>query len=171
MTLAMQYRLRNELRASGRNPDDLGFHLLIRDADILPTHNFRVRRAFGRVLARRGFVVHRGAEVVEVPAARVRTACGEEVEADEMVWVTRAGGAPWLRDTGLQLDADGCIRVTDSLQTVTDPRVFAAGDIASMVGSPLEKAGVFAVRQGPTLAEHLRRAVEHRPLKPGRSKC
>jgi selenide,water dikinase len=168
LTLAMQYRLRNELRASGRNPDDLSFHLLTRDADILPTHNFRVRRAFGRVLARRGVVVHRGAEVVEVSAARVRTACGEEVEADEMVWVTRAGGAPWLRDTGLQLDADGCIRVTDSLQTVTDPRVFAAGDIASMEGSPLEKAGVFAVRQGPTLAENLRRAVEHRPLKPYR---
>ena len=28
MTLAMQYRLRNELRARGRNPDELQFHLL-----------------------------------------------------------------------------------------------------------------------------------------------
>ncbi len=88
------------------------------------------------------------------------------MDADEIVWVTRAGGAPWLRATGLALDADGFIQVSDTLQTLTDPRVFAAGDIASMVNHPREKAGVFAVRQGPPLAENLRRAVEGRALKP-----
>ena len=54
-------------------------------------------------------------------------------------------------DTGLELDKDGFINVTDTLQTVTDPNMFAAGDIASMVNCKLEKAGVFAVRQGPPL--------------------
>jgi len=165
LTLAMQYRLRNELRAAGHDPDELGFHLLTRDPDILPTHNAAVRRAFERVLAARGVVVHRGAEVVDVSAARVRTAGGEEVEADEVVWVTNAGGAPWLRDTGLELDGNGFLLVTDTLQAVTDPNVFAAGDIASMVNHPREKAGVFAVRQGPPLAENLRRAVEGRALR------
>ncbi|MGB5081792.1 MAG: selenide, water dikinase SelD [Burkholderiales bacterium] len=164
LTLAMQYRLRNELRALGRDPDGLSFDLLTTDADILPTHNRRVRRAFARVLAERGVVVHRDAEVVEASAARLRTAGGEILEADEIVWVTRAGGAPWLRDTGLELDGEGFIRVTDTLQTVTDSNVFAAGDTASMVHYPLEKAGVFAVRQGPPLAENLRRAVEGRAL-------
>ncbi|MEX2239206.1 MAG: selenide, water dikinase SelD [Burkholderiales bacterium] len=165
LTLAMQYRLRNELRASGRDPEELGFHLLTQDADILPTHNAAVRRAFDRVLARRGVVVHHNAEVNEVSATRLRTADGETVDADEIVWVTQAGGAPWLRDTGLALDGEGFIQVRDTLQSVTDPRVFAAGDIAGMVNHPLEKAGVFAVRQGPPLAENLRRAVEGRALK------
>ncbi len=165
LTLAMQYRLRNELRGLGRDPDQLSFHLLTDDADILPTHNASVRRAFAHVLAGRGVVVHRGAEVVEVSAVRLRTAGGETVDADEIVWVTRAGGAHWLRETGLALDADGFIQVADTLQTVTDANVFAAGDIASMVNYPLEKAGVFAVRQGPPLAENLRRAVEGRALK------
>src|SRR3972149_5288635 len=32
LTLAMQYRLRNELRASGRTPDEISFHLLTSDA-------------------------------------------------------------------------------------------------------------------------------------------
>ena len=168
LTLAMQYRLRNELRAAGRNPDELDFHLLTSGAVILPTHNASVRRAFERVLAARGVEVHCSAEVNQVSAARLQTAGGESLDADEIVWVTSAGGAPWLRETGLALDADGFIQVTDTLQTVTDPKVFAAGDIASMVNHRLEKAGVFAVRQGPPLAENLRRAVEGRALEPYR---
>ncbi len=168
LVLAMQYRLRNELRALGRNPDDLAFHLLTADPLILPTHNAFVRRAFERVLAVHSITLHRNAQVNHVSATGVRTAAGEAVPADEIVWVTQAGGASWLSATGLGLDAAGFIKVTDTLQTVTDPHVFAAGDVASMVGYPLEKAGVFAVRQGPPLAENLRRAVEGRALKPYR---
>lgn len=164
LALAMQYRLRNELRAAGRNPDDLAFDLLTSSAVILPTHNAAVRRSFERVLTERGIAVHCGAEVVEVSAAQLRTASGATVAADEIVWVTRAGGAPWLAATGLALDGDGFIQVGDTLQTVTDPKVFAAGDIASMINHPLEKAGVFAVRQGAPLARNLRRAVAGRPL-------
>jgi selenide,water dikinase len=168
LTLAMQYRLRNELRAQGRNPDELEFHLFDNEPEILPTHNAAVRRAFERVLRARGVAMHVNAEVDQVSAGWLRTARGEMLEADEIVWVTRAGGAPWLRDTALELDADGFIRVTDTLQTVTDPNIFAAGDVASMINYPLEKAGVFAVRQGPPLAENLRRAVQGRPLEPFR---
>ena len=164
LTLAMQHRLRNELRALGRDPDELRFDLLNAEADILPTHNAMVRGSFARVLAERGVVVHRNAEVDHVSPGRLVTATGEVLEADEIVWVTRASGAPWLRETGLALDADGFIQVADTLRSVTDRNVFAAGDIASLVGHPLEKAGVFAVRQGPPLAENLRRAVEGRPL-------
>ncbi len=168
LTLAMQYRLRTELRALGRDPDELRFHLLEGGAEVLPTHNSAVRRAFEKALAERSVVVHRNAQVKRVAADRLETSAGETVQADEIVWVTSAGGAPWLRETGLALDADGFIQVIGTLQTVTDPNVFAAGEIASMVDFPLEKAGVFAVRMGPPLAENLRRAVEGRPLVPYR---
>jgi selenide,water dikinase len=46
LTLAMQYRLRGELAALGRDPDELRFHLFSAEARILPTHNAAVRRAF-----------------------------------------------------------------------------------------------------------------------------
>jgi len=164
LTLAMQYRLRRELAALGRDPDELCFHLFSADANILPTHNAAVRRAFERVLAERGVAIHRDAEVIEVAAGRLQARGGESVDADEIVWVTQAGGAPWLRDTGLALDDDGFIRVRDTLQTETDPLIFAAGDCASMTGWPLEKAGVFAVRMGKPLAENLRRTMLRRPL-------
>ena len=164
LLLAMQYRLGNELRALGRNPDELEFHLFTSGGTILPTHNAWVRGAFERVLARRQVRVHGDGEIRAVAQGSLTTARGEVFAADEVMWVTRAGGAPWLADTGLELDDNGFLKVGDTLQTVNDPLVFAAGDIAAMVNHPLEKAGVFAVRMGPPLAENLRRAVAGQPL-------
>jgi selenide,water dikinase len=167
LTLAMQYRLRRELLALGRDPEELRFHLLEAGERILPTHNGTVRTAFERVLAARGVVVLCNAEVRRVTAGGLQIAAGASIDADETVWVTRAGGAPWLRDTGLALDAEGFLQVGATLQS-SDPAIFAAGDIASIVGQPLEKAGVFAVRMGPPLARNLRLAVEGKPPRPYR---
>lgn len=164
LALAMQHRLRNELAALGRDPAALAFHLLEAGPEILPTHNRAVRRALMRTLAARGIALHLGAEVTRLEAGRLHTRAGETIAADEVVLVTKASGAPWLAQTGLALNEEGFIRVEDTLQTVTDPDIFAAGDIAAMSGHTLEKAGVYAVRMGPLLAENLRRAVEGRPL-------
>ena len=166
LTLSMQYRLRNELRALGREAVAPQFHLLDSGSRILPTHNDAVRSAFERVLKERGVETHLDAEVTRVEAGGLWTADGRTVHADEIVWVTRASGAEWLRETGLALDDAGFIRVTDTLQTETDPKIFAVGDIANVVNHPREKAGVFAVRQGPPLAANLRRALEGRRLRP-----
>jgi len=159
LLLAMQFRLRNELTLLGRNPDELTFHLLTNSETILPTHNAGVRSRFDAVLAQRGVQVHRQAEVTQVKVGVLLTSKGQELQADEIMWVTRAGGAAWLKNTGLQLDAEGFIAVKDTLQTINDPLIYAAGDIASMVNFKLEKAGVFAVRQGKPLTTNLRRAV------------
>ncbi|MDP3512391.1 MAG: selenide, water dikinase SelD [Sulfuritalea sp.] len=164
LTLAMQYRLRKELTAQGRDPDELRFHLFSAEAQILPTHNATVRRAFESVLAERAVTLHCNAEVVRVDAGRLQTQSDETLEADEIVWVTQAGGAPWLAGTGLALDQSGFIRVDETLQSETDPLIFAAGDCAAMNGHSLEKAGVFAVRQGRPLAENLRASITGQPL-------
>jgi selenide, water dikinase len=159
LLLAMQFRLRHELAQLERDPDELIFHLLTSSSAILPTHNGRVQAKFLQVLVQRGVQVHLTSEVTQVHAQQLTTSQGKTVQADEIVWVTRAGGAAWLKTTGLQLDTEGFIEVRDTLQTVTDPLIYAAGDIASMVNYKLEKAGVFAVRMGKPLAENLRRAV------------
>ena len=164
MVLAMQYRLRNELRQLARNPDELEFTLLNAGGDVLPTHNDSVRSKFRSVLLARGVNLKDRARVAEVSEGLLRIEDGGTVEADEIVWVTRANGAAWLKDTGLEVDDDGFLKVRETLQTVTDPEVFAAGDCATIVGHPTEKAGVFAVRHGPPLARNLRNAVEGRAL-------
>lgn len=168
LLLAMQYRLRGELRALGRDPDLLECHLFNREPDILPTHNPRVRRCFETVLRARGVRVHNGAAITAVDPQRLHDANGETWPMDRILWVTQAGGAPWLRETGLRLDASGCILVRDTLQSLDDDRIFAAGDIATMVDHPREKAGVFAVRAGMPLADNLARLVAGRSPRPWR---
>ena len=164
LLLAMRHRLRNEWRTLGRNPDDLVFHLFTADRTLLVTHNRWVQRRFAKVLRMRGVQVHCAAQVQDVQAGRLRSAAGGWVDADEIVWVTQAAGAAWLQGTGLALDAQGFIRVHASLQSVSDTHVFAAGDVASIEGQRLEKAGVFAVRMGPPLVANLRRSLRDQPL-------
>ncbi|MEX0431196.1 FAD-dependent oxidoreductase [Spiribacter insolitus] len=165
LLLAMQYRLRRECHALGQDPDRLAFALFTRGRTILPTHPTGVQRRFLHVLAERGIGLHCGTAVSAVDATGLETEDGRHHRADEVVWVTRAGGPEWLCETGLALDSQGFIKVRESLQTVTDPDVFAAGDIASMVRHPREKAGVVAVRQGPPLAANLRRSLTGRPVR------
>ena len=166
LLLAMQYRLQREFVALGRDINLLQFHLLGSEPTILPTHNAGVRQRFMRVLAERGVMLHLGSPVTQVQTNRLVCANGQAIETDEIMWVTQAGGAPWLQDTGLALDANGFLVVNDCLQSITDPLVFAAGDIAAMQNHPLPKAGVFAVRQGQPLADNLRLSVQARPLRP-----
>ena len=168
LLLAMQHRLRGECRALGRDPDTLVFALFTRGRYILPTHAASVQRRFLRVLTERGVELHCGQAVRGVNETGLETIDGRHHRADEVIWVTGASGPEWLRESGLALDPQGFIQVRDSLQSITDPAVFAAGDIASMIHHPREKAGVVAVRQGPPLADNLRRSLTRRPVRPWR---
>ena len=164
LLLSMQYRLRHELKALGRSPEDLKFVLLTSGDTILPTHNPGVRARFVKVLQERNVEVHTHAEVVQVSPGCLHTRDGRTFDADETMWVTQAGGPAWLQSTGLALDDKGFILVHPQLQCLNDPLVFAAGDIASLVERPLEKAGVFAVRMAKPLAENLRRSLRGQKL-------
>jgi len=74
-----------------------------------------------------------------------------------------AGTQPqaWLAQTGLQL-TDGFVTVGPTLQSLTDPAIFASGDIAHLSHAPRPKAGVFAVREAPVLLHNLRALLSGR---------
>ena len=168
LTLAAQFALRRLLAERGRPRDTARFHLFGASAAIVPTHNRGMRRRLEWALRERGVQLHLGAAVTEVADGRLTLAGGGSLPADEILWVTQAGAAPWLAAAGLDVDGQGFVRVDDTLQSLSHPGIFAAGDVAAVVNHPREKAGVFAVRQGPPLAENLRRVLLGRPPRPFR---
>ena len=125
-----------------------------------------------RLLAERGVQLLAGHRVIAVRPDRVEAvADGDErvvVECDLAIVVTHAGAPGWLGESGLDLDDAGFVRVRETLQSTGDPLVFAAGDIASFDARRLPKSGVYAVRQGPVLAENLARLAAGRTLRPYR---
>src|SRR5262245_24189736 len=140
--------------------------VLVNDGDeLLMDHGSRVRRHLANVLAARGVPVHNSFRVTRVTESGLQDASGEGVPAGFVLWVTGAGTAPWPRAAGLATDAGGFVRVRETLQSVSHPEVFATGDMVSLDGQPRPKSGVFAVREGPTLAENLYRAFDRRPLR------
>ncbi len=109
--------------------------------------------------------IHERNPVASVAADSLRLADGSSLRQDAVFWCTQAAAPPWLAETGLATDGGGFVQVDDRLLCLGQRAVFAAGDIASQVGRPRPKAGVFAVRQAPTLAANLRAALTGAPLR------
>ena len=88
----------------------------------------------------------------------------QTVSFDACFLVTQVAAPDWLGTSGLQLDKNGFVAVSESLQSLTHPHIFAAGDVASISQAQRPKAGVFAVRAGKILALNLRRYILRKPL-------
>jgi len=82
---------------------------------------------------------------------------------DLVLWAGGPAPHPWLAGSGLALDERGFVRVDECLRSVSHPEVMAAGDCAATGEA---KAGVYAVRQGMTLADNLRCVVADMHLQP-----
>jgi len=132
---------------------------------LLPGHAGGVRKYIEAACFRRGVQLLRGARVTACDAEGLVLADGARVVADWIVWTTGAAAPPWIAASGLATDAQGFVAVDAYLRSTSHPAVFAAGDIASMVAAPRPKSGVYAVRQGPRLAENLRRVLAGQALR------
>jgi selenide,water dikinase len=164
-SLAIHARLAQACRKAGRDGASIPLTLVTR-GELLDRTNALARRMLRRELARRRIAVATDAEVVRVEDGALATQDGRTVAYDHVFWITWASAAPWLRGTGLTLDERGFVAVDATLRSVSHPEVFAAGDVATALPHRRPKAGVFAVRQGPPLAENLRRALRGEPPRP-----
>ncbi|MDQ3559326.1 MAG: FAD-dependent oxidoreductase [Pseudomonadota bacterium] len=167
LILALKHRLTREAARAGLDASRFSF-ALVTGGGLLEEQNAHVRRAVRRALARHGVEVLENSRAAAIDRRGVRLESGGFVAADAALVSTHATAPHWLAATGLSLDENGFVAIGRTLQTLNDPDVFAAGDCASMVEDPRPKAGVFAVRQGPPLAENLRRRSRNEPPAPYR---
>ena len=69
-----------------------------------------------------------------------------------------------FRESGLPIGTDGGLLVNAYLQSVAYPEIFGGGDCICFEKRPLDKVGVYAVRQNPVLHHNLMAALEERSL-------
>jgi selenide,water dikinase len=159
LALAMHHRL------MARNGEAHAPFVLTDAADILVDHHPRARTLVAGILEARGIEVHTQARVARLTAGQAHCADGRDFRFDVLLWVTGVAAPAWICASGLGVDEHGFVAVHDTLQSTSHESVFAVGDAATMVNHPRPKAGVYAVRQGPPLAENLRRALQGERLR------
>lgn len=142
--------------------DRLGWSLVTR-GKLLPGYPRAAARRMARHLAAAGIAVRSDTDVARVEQGMVHFADGGSAAFDALLWATGAGAQPWVAQSGLAC-IDGFVHVDSQLRSVSHPHLFAAGDIATDPLQPRAKAGVYAVRQGPVLADNLLRTATGQPL-------
>jgi NADH dehydrogenase FAD-containing subunit len=115
----------------------------------------RVRRS----LEARGVLIEESTPVRRVQSGRIWTEAGDEHQADLIFMATGVKPPRLIADSGLPTGANGGLLVNGFLQCPTHPEVFGGGDCICLDGRPLDKVGVYAVRQNPVLLANLQAAL------------
>ena len=168
LAIALRLRLDREANRAGRDPADVAV-ALVGAGELAPALNAGARRRVAAALRRAGVAFHADFRVMAVEPGAVIAADGRRLPGDAALFATAARAPGWLAATGLPCAPDGSLFTDASLRVMGESAVFAVGDCALNVDAPRPKAGVFAVRQGPVLAENLRRAALGGPLRPWRA--
>lgn len=85
-----------------------------------------------RQLESLGVVVRTSARVQDIGQNEVRLADGSVLRAGNIIWTAGVAASPLTRQLGAELDRAGRVRVLPDCSLPGQPRVFAAGDLASL---------------------------------------
>lgn len=133
-------------------------------SSVLPSHPQKTQDKLTRRARDMGINLYLNEKVQSFQNGVLITLNGKKIACDKAIWASQASAPSWLANTGLPTDEQGFIKVTPELQVAGHPKIFAAGDCIAFP-TPLEKAGVHAVRQGKILTYNLRASLAGDKLK------
>lgn len=138
--------------------------LLDADEDILRGMAAKPRRRLKDALKKRGISLVTGARVTKAVDGQL-IAGDTAIAVDHALWTTGVEAPPWFAAAGIATDTAGFVSINQYLQSTSHPEIFAAGDVSHSAEAPRPKSGVYAVRQGPFLAQNLRRFATGRRMR------
>ncbi len=142
--------------------------LLTYPTGLMRGHPERVRRSVIKQMAKAGRVSILSDAIVSIEAKRIQTV-HHDCACDMVLIATGPVAPPLFQHSGFTTDNKGYLLVHDTLQSLTSPHVFGAGDCVAIQGKTLEKTGVHAIRQAPVLLANLKAAMNEGMLKPYRT--
>jgi NADH dehydrogenase FAD-containing subunit len=133
----------------------------------------KVRRLALKSLESRGIEVWEGPYLSRLEPGRAILDDGRELPCDLSFLALGVKPSPLFADSGLPTGPDGGLLVNNFLQSFASPGIFGGGDCINFQSAPLDKVGVYAVRQSPILYYNLLAALEGwqelKPFHPGGS--
>jgi NADH dehydrogenase FAD-containing subunit len=96
-----------------------------------------------------------GSAVKLLAGGRALLADGREFLTDVTLLAWGIQPSPLFKASGMQTDDAGGLLVNDYLQSVGYPEIFAGGDCICFQTMPLDKIGVYPVRENPILFHNL----------------
>jgi len=138
---------------------------LVAGTRLLPDLPERVRQLARASLSQRQVEVLEGVRVGQVQNGQATLDNGQSLAYDFAFLAMGIEPPSLFRDSGLKTGNDGGLLVDAQLRAVEHPDIFGGGDCISFQPRPLDKVGVYAVRQNPLLLYNLLAALEGRQLK------
>jgi len=152
------------------DPREASIQVLEAGPRILPSFPPDLARKAQRALERLGVQVRTGCPVREVEAGSVEAADGR-IAAATILWAAGVRGSPLPWSLDVPLDGAGRVLVLPDLSIPGDGRIFAIGDVATVIsqtGKPLPGVAPVAIQQGRHVARNVARDLAGRPRRPFR---
>ncbi len=151
-----------ELAAKGRTVT------LVCGDELNPYLHPRIRREISKKLAalRVTIVEGPGATAVRVERGAVQLSDGRRLPSAVTIWTAGFSLPDLAARSGLSTDADGRLLTDETLSSVDDPRIFAAGDSAAPSGLPLRMSCQAAHPLGAHAADNVLRRIAGQELAP-----
>lgn len=119
-----------------------------------------IRRRAMESLTRRGVEIYENSRVTEIKSGSILLESGQSKPVDLFFLALGVSPSPIIKDSGLPTGPDGGLLVNAYLQSTAYPEIFGGGDCIYFKDHPLEKVGVYAVRQNPVLFHNLMAALD-----------
>lgn len=126
----------------------------------------RIRNMAKKSLEDRGIEIDESGYADQISPRKIRFDSGHTTTAEIIILAMGIRPSPIFKVSGLPLGPDGGLRVNRFLQSPDYPDIFGGGDCIYFEDQPLDKVGVYAVRQNPILYHNLMAALSGRRLKP-----
>jgi len=116
-------------------------------------------------LQKRGIQILESGYVKEVTPDKIALETDEVFSTDFVFMALGVKPSTIFEESGLPMGPDKGLLVNEYLQSVDFPEIFGGGDCIYFKDQPLDKVGVYAVRQNPILLHNLMAMLEGKDLK------
>ncbi len=133
---------------------------------LIPKAPEKVAKMAEASLKKRGIEVLFNSYVQKVNGNAITLASGKVETADVVFLAVGIKPSEIFKASGLPVGPDGGLKVNKFLQSTAYPEIFGGGDCIYFEDHPLDKVGVYAVRQNPVLLNNLMAWPDQKALLP-----